>query len=93
MEEAQKYHREADKKHQTRDRKLRRSVACQQRDLVTGLLEEWQLSAEVARVKKPVRSLSQRAGVEGGGGENLNSAAESALVSQLLINCTYVIIL
>ena len=75
-----------DKKRQTRDRELRRSVECQQRDILTGLLEEWQRSAEVAGVKKP-RSLSVgAAGVAGGGsggGNSLSSATETALVRQL----------
>ena len=73
-----------EKKHQTRDRELRRSVECQQRDILTGLLEEWQRSADVAGVKKP-RSLSFGAAAGhggGGGGNSLNSATETALVRQ-----------
>ena len=89
LEEAQKSLREVEKKHQTRDRELRRSVECQQRDILTGLLEEWQRSADIAGVKKP-RSLSVGTtashGVGGGGGggtggNSLNSATETALVS------------
>ena len=85
LEEAQRSLREVEKKHQTRDRERRRSLECQQRDILTGLLEEWQRSADVAGVKKP-RSLSLGAaashGVGGvGGGAGLCSATETALVN------------
>ena len=70
-----------EKKHQTRDREHRRSLECQQRDILTGLLEEWQRSADIAGVRKP-RSLSVGAtgGGGGAGGSGLNSATETALV-------------
>ena len=88
LDEAQKRLRELEKKHQARDRELRRSTECQQRDILTGLLAEWQRSADVAGVKKP-RSLSLGShglGGGGAGGSSLNSATETALVS-LTANC------
>lgn len=87
LEEAQKSLREVDKKHQTKDRELRRSVECQQKDILTGLLEEWQKSADIAGVKIPRRgslSLGAVTGHGGGGGigNSINSATETALVRQ-----------
>ena len=65
---------------QSRDRQLRRSVESRQRDLISGLLEEWQKSADLAGVKRP-RSCS----VGGVAGNGLNTAAESALVSSIVL--------